>query len=128
IKANLTALLQQLRKKYLTKDSTVSGSNSNIRNVIEYINENLYSDMSLDGICKRFFVNKSRLNRDFKEYTGSTVWDYIIIKRLLKAQEMIRSGVKTNIAAESVGFHDYSNFYRSYKSHFKVSPKDDGKN
>ena len=100
---------------------------SSIRAIIEYINKNLFSDMTLDSICSKFFINKSHINRLFKEVTGSTVWEYVILKRLVAAKQLIKDGVKASAAAEMTGFRDYSNFYRAYKAHFGISPKSDGK-
>ncbi|MBQ4040081.1 MAG: helix-turn-helix domain-containing protein [Oscillospiraceae bacterium] len=127
-KANLTAILALLAEKYRNKSKIVQDEDRNsIRAIIEYINTNLYTDMTLDSICAAFFVNKSQINRYFKEVTGSTVWEYVIIKRLVAAKQLIKDGVKAAAAAEMTGFHDYSNFYRAYKAHFGISPKSDGK-
>ncbi len=128
LKANLTAILSLLTEKYIKKKKVKQDSNKNyIRTIIEYINGNLFSDITLDSICNTFFVNKSQLNRHFKEITGSTVWEYVIIKRLVAARRLIKDGVKAGIAAEMSGFGDYSNFYRAYVTHFGVSPKLDAK-
>ena len=128
LKANLTAVLALLTEKYLssTKHPPEEERNS-IRGIIEYINKNLFSNMTLDGICATFFINKSQINRLFKEVTGSTVWEYVILKRLVAAKQLIKDGVKASAAAEMTGFRDYSNFYRAYKAHFGISPKSDGK-
>ena len=128
LKANLTAIITLLTEKYIKRKNIKQDGNKNyIRSIIEYINGNLFTDITLDSICHTFFVNKSQLNRHFKEVTGSTGWDYVIIKRLVAARRLIKDGVKAGIAAEMAGFNDYSNFYRAYKAHFGVSPKLDAK-
>ncbi|MBO4327115.1 MAG: helix-turn-helix transcriptional regulator [Clostridia bacterium] len=93
--------------------------------LIDHINEHLFSDISLDDLCARFFVSRSQLERVFKKATGSSVWKYILIKRLIAARERILAGDKVYPAALSCGFKDYSSFYRAYSAHFGHAPGDD---
>jgi len=93
--------------------------------MIEYINHNLSADLSLDAIAARFYLSKSQLSRSFKKATGSTLWDYVLIKRLLLARSLIREGESISGACERSGFREYSSFYRAYKKRFGVSPNQD---
>jgi transcriptional regulator GlxA family with amidase domain len=95
--------------------------------VISYINANLSSALSLDLLGKEFFLSKSHLNRLFKEATGTSVWEYVIRKRLLLARSLIRSGMNAGTAALQAGFCEYSTFYRMYKTHFSNSPSEDAR-
>ena len=92
--------------------------------IISYINQNLSSNLSLDLLCSTFYISKPQLCRIFKAATGSTVWEYITVKRLMAAQQQIKNGVAPTKAALSCGFNDYSVFYRAYKRRFNTSPKD----
>lgn len=96
-----------------------------IADVIEYINENLFSRFSLEFLSKKFYISKSYLERRFKQVTGSTVWDYVLIKRLFVARESILSGEAPTKVYLACGFRDYSSFFRQYKNRFGVSPIDD---
>lgn len=93
------------------------------KRIIDYINRHLSDDLSLDLICSRFHISKPQLCRVFKALTGSTVWEYVTVKRLMAAQQLIRSGTPPTKAAISCGFNDYSVFYRAYRRHFGFSPK-----
>ena len=90
--------------------------------VIDYINQNLTAIKSLAELQHRFFFSKSTLNRMFLESTGSTVWEYVIIKRLHAARRMLIDGKNAASAATACGFGDYSAFYRQYKRVFGKSP------
>jgi AraC-like DNA-binding protein len=90
--------------------------------VIDYINQNLTAIGSLSELQQRFFFSKSTLNRMFLEYTGSTVWEYVIIKRLHAARRMLIDGKSASAAARACGFGDYSAFYRQYRRVFGESP------
>ena len=90
--------------------------------IIEYINANLTTIKNLDDLGQEFFFSKSYINRIFKESTGSSVWDYIVLKRLLLSRTLLQEGKQANIVASECGFSDYSSFYRQFKQRFGISP------
>lgn len=55
--------------------------------------------------------------------TGFSVIEYITYKRILKAEELLLSGLSILDAANEVGFGDYSNFYKAFKKITGTSPK-----
>jgi AraC-like DNA-binding protein len=93
--------------------------------LIDFVNEHLSSDLSLDYLCRRFYLSASQLNRIFKRATGSSVWQYICAKRLLAVREQIMAGGNVASAAAACGFRDYSSFYRMYVSRFGHPPAED---
>ncbi len=128
---------QTLTKSYISiilfiismkfKDSLLNEQQQNenmniIPEVIKYINEHLLESLSLDDICNEFFISKFHLIRKFKEYTNSTVYDYIITKRIIVARKLIRQGITATNACEQCGFSDYSNFYKSFTSKTGMTP------
>lgn len=105
-----------------------SGACANsISEIINYINNNLNENLSLSLLEDRFFISKSHLLRLFKRATGSTVWEYIMVKRINLARTMLHDGETAANAAIACGFNDYSAFYKAYKRKFGVSPTDDRK-
>lgn len=93
--------------------------------IIDYVNSNLYTPLSLETLSKEFFLSRSQINRIFKDNTGSSVGRYVAIKRLLSARQLIRSGDAVAAAAAKCGYGDYSAFYRAYIKQFGVSPQKD---
>ncbi len=93
--------------------------------VISYINNHLTDNLSLQLLCDTFYISKSHLNRKFKQLTGSTVWEYIQTKRLVRARELLQSGMPPTVVAAQCGFHEYSAFFYAYKRKYGVSPKED---
>lgn len=90
--------------------------------ILHFINSELASPLSVEVICKKFFVSRSYLMHRFKELTGCSVHEYIIQKRMNEAFEKIRLGTPANIAASESGFSDYTVFYRNFKKTFGVAP------
>ena len=91
--------------------------------IIDYINRHLTEIEGLAELEQRFFFSKSTLNRLFSESTGSTVWEYVILKRLHAARRMLLDGKSAALAAAACGFGDYSAFYRQYRRVFGESPR-----
>ncbi len=120
----LTVLLKELCRN-ISKTEDKNDPATKDENLIEYINRKLMTLSSLDEICEHFYVSKTHLNRKFKAITGSTVWDYIVAKRLIIAKDMLASGWKPKAVSEKCGYLEYSAFYRAYKAQFGVSPRDD---
>jgi AraC-like DNA-binding protein len=95
-----------------------------IEEILQYIAANLDAELSVDALAKRFYLSRYYLMHRFKEVTGYTVHQYISQKRLLRAGELIRSGVPVMKAAEQVGFSEYSTFLRSFQNTFHMSPRE----
>lgn len=95
------------------------------KRLVEYVNENLFNDISINLISTTFFLSPSQIYRVFKRATGSALWRYVTIKRLLAAKEKIKSGEGLYSVCYSCGFGSYSAFYRAYKKYFKVQPAND---
>lgn len=95
----------------------------NIGEILEYINENLGEDLSLDNIATSFFMSKYYLMHKFKKQTGYTIHNYIVQKRLMMASSFIKKGRPVTEVYIECGFGDYSNFIRAFKKMFGMSPK-----
>ena len=123
----LYSILLEASNRYVSSERSFGDRDELGKNyeMIEYVNQNLSSDLSLDAISARFYLSKSQLSRSFKKATGSTLWEYVLIKRLLLARSLIREGQNISDACEKSGFKEYSSFYRAYKKRFGVSPNQD---
>lgn len=119
----LLPFLDELTDFFASGNPGVAPQRDRATDVINYINEHLTDELSLSNIARRFFISQNHLNRIFKESTGTTLWDYITVKRLVMARDKINAGQKPTDACISSGFKDYATFFRAYKKHFEASPK-----
>lgn len=94
------------------------------RRLIEYVNDHLFQEISLSSLSAVFYLSRSQISRLFRRATGSPCWEYIRLKRLLAARELLRQGQTATSVCESCGFHDYSAFYRAYRAQFGCAPTD----
>lgn len=93
--------------------------------LVAYVNEHLFENISLQSVADSFYRSRSQISRVFQQATGSPLWEYVTIKRLLAARAMIQRGESANNACTACGFSDYSAFFRAYRSHFGHPPKAD---
>lgn len=96
--------------------------------ILRYVNLHLFENISLSSVSRVFFLSASQLGRVFRQATGSSVGEYIRVKRLLAARERIIAGSSPADACVACGFQDYSTFFRAYKSKFGCAPSRDHQN
>lgn len=93
-----------------------------IAKIITYICEHFTEDICLDSIAQHFHVSKFYLSHLFKTETGTSLYRYIILKRIALAKQLLLSGQPACQVALHCGFHDYSVFYKAFKSEYNQSP------
>lgn len=69
-----------------------------------------------------FRVNRSYLLHRFKQKMGISLWNYVILRRINLFNNSLSDHVSLETAAYSVGFTNYSNFYRLYKKYMGLTP------
>ena len=97
-------------------------SDSQVEQLLKYINRKLSENLSIDHLAERFFFSKYHMMRKFKKETCYTIHNYIISKRLLHARSLIAQGTPVMKAAMQSGFQDYTAFVRAYKKQFGTVP------
>ena len=117
------SLLNQLLYQIAELKADESGEISPlVSRTVEYINANLEEDLSLDRLADALYNDKFYLCHTFREVMGTSVSQYVQRKRVITAQNLIRSGMRPTLAAEKVGYSDYSTFYRAYRKILGRSP------
>jgi len=97
-------------------------SNRRIAAILDYIYDNLDKPLSLDILSRFFAISKDHLNELFRREIGCPIERYIRNMRLGIARQQISTGRGAEEAAYSVGFNDYSAFFRAYKACFGEAP------
>ena len=120
----LNKLLEVCPKEKITEIGT---SNLYIQDVLKYILENFHLDLTVDSIAAHFAVSRSKLDRDFKQFSDSTTHDFLESCRLNNAKKLLLSGkCKENIGDISrlCGFQSDTYFYSFFRKHTGVSPNE----
>ena len=92
-------------------------------NVQLYILEHYCDDISLEQLSETFYTSTSSLSKAFKDFTGYTIWQYIILNRLLEAKEYLRDGdLSISEIAANVGYDNPNHFSRIFRKYEGMSP------
>lgn len=95
-----------------------------IEEVLDYCEEHLMQDLTIDSISSHFFISKTSLYHLFKNETGMTLTKYIVLLRLEKAKDLLlHSKFSINDIIEMCGFQSHRTFYRQFTNHYHISPK-----
>ena len=92
--------------------------NKTVNQAAAWIELNINSPISLSETADALGYNKRYLSRIFKEYTGKTVNEFIIEKKLTLAKQLLTGSDEsvTSIASQ-LGFIDAGYFMRAFKKH-----------
>ncbi|MCD8196001.1 MAG: AraC family transcriptional regulator [Lachnospiraceae bacterium] len=105
-----------------------SGQNADPRaekvaKILEYVEENLEKDLMLESISAEFNYSVSHICRLFREVTGNTLASYITEKRISLARQLLYGDMPIMEVARLSGFHNYSNFYKTFKKSMGIGPE-----
>lgn len=97
---------------------------STVTNVINFINENVESAITVEGLAKTFSVSTSHLSRIFREHTGTTLVEYIAIRKVEESQYYLRfSEDKISDISDRFYFCNQSYFTRIFKKYTGETPR-----
>lgn len=83
--------------------------------IIEFINQNIKKDISLEDIAKELSFSKSYISKEFISCMNVPIMTYIRYKKIILASQDIKNlGRTPSQVAEDYGFQEYSTFYRNY--------------
>lgn len=90
--------------------------------IMSYIDKNLTTPMTLDSISQALSLDKYYISHLFKSETESSIFQYIVVKRVALAKELLSQGHTVLEACHLSGFHDYSNFIRTFRQTTGYTP------
>lgn len=123
----LAAAIEQLENQSpqamdIPADS-IQTTNSVIRNIKAYIDENYMADISLSDLAATFYLSKEHLSRLFKKETGQNLFSYIMDLKLAEAKRLLTETDQTlDDIAFSLGFSNGNYFSKVFKKNVGISP------
>ena len=124
---NMSLDIYKIFAELLNPQSIKSKSESNyedsIQDVKNYITENLNEKLTVQRLANESHMSTSHFSRVFKQQTGFSPYDYVLITRLNKAKYLLQ---KTEMSVSSIayetGFNSESNFICFFTDKEGISP------
>ena len=94
-------------------------------NMMNYINDNIDTDINIEVLSKDFGVSKYHFHRIFKEQMGTNIYETIKSIRLQKASNLLITNKYSTITevASMCGYSSQTSFIRAFKNRFEQTPK-----
>ena len=109
-----------------TFDLETSDSNQiKIRDIIEYTINSCKKPLTLSETATKFHTSKATLCRHVRKYTGKSFIQFLTEVKLNYARiRLIETNETISDVASQNGFNSLSNFNRSFKRKYRMSPRD----
>lgn len=109
----------QSNTKAKTKITDIQLFNS----ILKYMNDNLYTHISIEQICKAHSIGHSHLQKVFKHYCNLGVIEYFSYLKIQKAKELIRmKTMNFSQISETLGYSSVQYFSRQFKKISRMTP------
>lgn len=96
-----------------------------VQQVIQYVEENIYDNITREEAANYVYINSSYLSRLFKEVTGESFSTYVLNKKMDIAIHLLQvERVMVYEVADRLGYKDPSYFARVFRKHTGKSPSD----
>jgi len=119
-----TIIMEVLVDKSVSRQSALQPEDiSKFYTVKEMIEANLQKPLSHSQIARKVSINEFKLKSGFKEMFGTTIYNYLLEKRMSKAKIMLESGDFTvSEAAWDIGYTNVSHFIATFKKYYGTTP------
>ena len=116
-------LLSRMADFAKTKNLTAVKIPPYVTDALNYIGDHFAEKIIAADLAWQLNVSRTTLMTGFKQYTGSTINEYLTHCRLKQATRLLQEGLTEAEAAESCGFCDSSGLIRSFKRWHGMPPK-----
>ncbi len=117
-----TLLLLQFQRYAQGRQEFGESAPQQAQEILRYINANFTLPISVEDIARHFFISKTHLMRLFKQYTHTTVHNYITAKRILLAKALLKESRPMGEVSNTCGFSSYPSFYQAFLRHVGIGP------
>lgn len=122
LKSVLPLILLEIKYSADSEEITVSQNDPVVQKIIAYINEHFLENICVKTIADELNYSETYISHRFKKIMHTSVYNYILQKKLIHAYNLIRNGTSAIDTALICGFKEYSGFYKVFKKHFGFPP------
>lgn len=123
--AALKKAIQGLIEKLKEATNTETKRKKLVAVIRQYIDEHLDKELNRKSLANLFFFSEDYLARVFKQETGENISDYIIERRIRRAERYLReTELPIGTVAIRVGYNNFSYFSKKFKELTGKSPNE----
>ena len=100
----------------------ISATQQRINEIISYIQEHIYENLTVGDLAAHFFIHPDYLSRLFKKHAHISVSRYITLQKTATAQSLLREGYTVAQVQEKLGFSSYAYFFKTFQKNTGLSP------
>lgn len=121
----LIYMIDRETEKFFDKKAKKGERDSLMEQAIRFIDENFTSKICLEDIAAHVSLSPIHFHHRFRNATGKTPHDYVLDKRIKKAENMlVTTSMSVSQIAYECGFSSQAYFTYSFKKHKGMSPRE----
>ena len=95
-----------------------------IKEIKDYLLADFKNPPTIKELCEKFSISEYHLKEGFKELYGTTVYGYLLEKKLEFALHKLEEGkTKVKDIAFEIGYENPSHFISAFKKKYSLTPK-----
>lgn len=104
------------------KQPPISATQHRINEIISYIQEHIYENLTVSDLATHFYLHPDYLSRLFKKHAHISVSRYITLQKTATAQSLLREGYTVAQVQEKLGYSSYAYFFKTFQKNTGLSP------
>ena len=93
-----------------------------VKTAMEYIDNRLQTGLSIKQLAEAAHTSINTLERHFRTALDITPREYMNVRRLTRARELLSQGLSVQETCDRCGFPDYSHFIALFRRRFGITP------
>ncbi len=123
IKSLLSSLLGKAISTYGIDLHAIPEFSETVQKCLEYINENLSVNLSINALCGILGVSKTKLESIFKQEVGISIGKYIDSQIMdMAITQLTNTDLSIKEISYQLGFNDQFYFSRCFRNRYKFTP------
>lgn len=120
----LSVLNQMATSRFSTTNKylTFSAGQEKTNEIIAYIQEHIYENITVSDLAAHFYLNPDYLSRLFKKHAHLSVGHYIALQKTATAQALLREGYTVTQVQEKLAYSSYAYFFKTFQKNTGISP------
>ena len=93
-----------------------------IHAIKQYVDEEFIRIHTVGELSEHFFYSREHITRSFRQYYNTSLYEYILQRKVLHCCTLLRQGANVETAAAQAGFRNYSSFVKVFRKFAGCTP------